>query len=231
MKHHANTLVKLAAVAALALAIAACGSAPATVEATEDIRVELVEWGRLAQNAHNVQPWRIVLDPQDAGRFTLYVEDDRLLPETDPPARQVTLSAGTFLAVVEARAAQLGYQADIDLFPQGEYTLASIGELPVARVTLRETNSARARYPVAAAPDAITSPTIKFRYEPAALEPADIDALTEYNSENLRVEVITDRSEVAWLNDSIAVARPQRGRHHFGIRLPTEALIDGMAAE
>jgi hypothetical protein len=29
----------------------------------------------------------------------------------------------------------------------------------------------------------------------------------------------------------LAVATPQRGRHRFGIRLPTEAFIDGAPAE
>ena len=201
MRHYTGKFTRVSTAATVALFVVACASAPATTDVAADIRVELVEWGRLAQNAHNIQPWRVVLDPVDAYRFDLYIEDERLLPETDPPARQITLSAGTFLAVVEARAAQIGYQADIDLFPRGEYTLATIGELPVAYVTLQKTNTASARYPVAAAPDAISSPTIKFRYEPATLERSDIETFTGYGDEQLRVAVITEPAEVVWLNE------------------------------
>ena len=38
---------------------AACVGAPVTTEVAPDVRRELVEWARLAQNAHNVQPWRL----------------------------------------------------------------------------------------------------------------------------------------------------------------------------
>ena len=67
-------------------------------EVAPDVRRELVEWARPAQNAHNIQPWRVVLHPRD------------------PTARQLTMSMGTFLAVLEARAARLGWAVDIDLF-------------------------------------------------------------------------------------------------------------------
>lgn len=197
--------LRCAATIGLVALIAACASAPVTEDAeAEDIRYELVEWGRLAQNAHNVQPWRVVLDPRDKNRMTLYVDDSRPLPETDPPSRQITISMGTFLAVLDARAAQLGYQADVALFPEGEYHESTIAELPVADIRLRNLGSgggARARYPVAAKPDAVTSPSIKYRYRPADL-PAETVAIIEgYSTNSLEITMIDDPKEVAWLNE------------------------------
>jgi hypothetical protein len=198
-------VLRLVAMVALVALIAACASAPVTEDTdAEDIRYELVEWGRLAQNAHNVQPWRVVLDPRDTSRMALYVDDSRPLPETDPPSRQITISMGTFLAVLDARAAQLGYQADITLFPEGEYDESTIGELPVADIRLRALASgsqAEARYPIAGEPDAITSPSIKYRYRPADLPSETVATIEGYSSDALEISVIDDPGEVAWLNE------------------------------
>jgi hypothetical protein len=191
--------------AALVALVAACASAPVSEETeAEDIRYELVEWGRLAQNAHNVQPWAVVLDPRDSSRMSLYVDDSRPLPETDPPSRQITISMGTFLAVLDARAAQLGYQAEIALFPEGEYDVSTIGELPVADIRLRNLGSgggARARYPIAGEPDAITSPSIKYRYRPADIPAETVATIEGYSTNSLEITMIDDPDEVAWLNE------------------------------
>jgi hypothetical protein len=193
-----------AALAALVALLAACDSAPVSEEADEDVRYELVEWARLAQNAHNVQPWIVVLDPRDTTRMTLYVDDSRPLPETDPPSRQITISMGTFLAVLDARAAQLGYQAEITLFPDGEYGESDIGELPVADIRLRNLGSGgqvEARYPIAAEPDAITSPSIKYRYRPADLPAETVATIEGYSTDSLEITVVDDPAEVAWLDE------------------------------
>ncbi|MFW6328807.1 MAG: hypothetical protein ACOC28_01825 [Alkalispirochaetaceae bacterium] len=185
--------------------LSACTSSPATAEAEgEDIRTELVEWARLAQNAHNVQPWRVVLDGDDPTRIALYVDTSRLLPETDPPSRQITISMGTFLAVLDARAAQLGYQADMTLFPEGEYDESAIGELPVADIRLRDLGSAgeaEARYPIAGEPDALTSASIKYRYRPADLPAESAATIEGYSTDRLEISMIDDPGEVAWLNE------------------------------
>jgi hypothetical protein len=191
-------------IAVVLLFAAACASAPVS-KAVEnnDVRHELVEWARLAQNAHNAQPWKVMLDPRDNTRMTLFVDNRRLLPETDPPSRQITISMGTFLAVLDARAAQLGYQADITLFPLGEYTESNIGDLPVADILLRNmgSNEAIPRYPVAAAPDAVTSASVKYRYRPADLSSATVETIEGYSMETVEISVINDPGEVAWLNE------------------------------
>jgi hypothetical protein len=171
------------------------GAAPA-----EDVRVELVEWARLAQSAHNYQSWRVVLDPVRSDRMDLFVETDRLLPETDPFARQTVISLGTFLAVIDARAAQLGYRADIDLLPDGELDEQGLARLPAARVTLSRDTNARSRFAAAADVDALTTATVKYRYRPAEVTTGLTDRITAWATDGIRIEVVSDPDEVAWLN-------------------------------
>ncbi len=169
----------------------------------EDLRVELVDWARLAQSAHNYQPWRVVLDPDRSDRMWLYIETERLLPETDPPARQITISAGTFLAVLEARAAQLGLATQIELFPHGQYDLETIGTLPVAAVVLNEFSGATSSLAIAADVDALTQATVKYRYRPAELDASFRRRLTTWSDwdSGIQVSVLTDPADVQWLNE------------------------------
>lgn len=105
----------------------------------DDIRLQVLSYAVLAANAHNIQPWKI--------RFTgdlsmeLYVDPERLLPETDPPARQIHISQGTFLENLHLAATKLGYQARINYFPHGMYGNEVVEELPVATIELSPSNS------------------------------------------------------------------------------------------
>lgn len=87
-----------------------------------------------APNPHNAQPWKLRFDSPES--LTLYVDATRLLPDTDPPARQIHIGQGTFLELLRLAAANFGHTAEIRLFPQGTYGLAEIGKRPVATVKL-----------------------------------------------------------------------------------------------
>jgi hypothetical protein len=106
----------------------------------DDPRLQVIAHGILAPNAHNMQSWRILLNDQNPNEFSLFVETGRLLPETDPYSRQITISNGTFLELVRIASEKLGYQANITLFPQGEFddegTAESLASHPVAKVLL-----------------------------------------------------------------------------------------------
>ena len=78
----------------------------------------------LAANPHNTQPW--IVDLTGPGNLDLYVDQQRLLPETDPPARQIHISQGTFLENLKLAARQYGYRTEIKYFPKGEYGNAVI---------------------------------------------------------------------------------------------------------
>ena len=95
----------------------------------EDPRMRALSWAILAPNPHNRQPWLVDLSRE--GQAVLYVDTDRLLPETDPFSRQITIGLGCFLEVLALAAAQDGIAVRFDLFPEGEDAVA-LDARPVA---------------------------------------------------------------------------------------------------
>ena len=89
-----------------------------------DIRWIVLSYAILAANMHNTQPW--IVDLTGPGGLDLYVDQQRLLPETDPPARQIYISQGTFLENLKLAAQQYGYRTNIIYFPKGEYVNAAV---------------------------------------------------------------------------------------------------------
>ena len=72
----------------------------------------------LAPNPHNRQPW--VVDLKSDTEAVLNCDLDRLLPATDPFSRQIVIGLGCFLELFSIAAAEQGYLADIQYFPEGE---------------------------------------------------------------------------------------------------------------
>lgn len=101
-----------------------------------DIRWIVLSYAILAANPHNKQPW--IVDLTGSSSMALYIDQGRLLPETDPPARQIHIGHGTFLENLELAARHHGYRATIDYFPQGEYSNAVIEDKPVASIALQK---------------------------------------------------------------------------------------------
>ncbi len=87
-----------------------------------------------APNPHNTQAWKIKVLEHG---ILLFVDRDRMLPETDPPGRQIHLGQGTFLETLRLVAAASGWSASIELFPEGEPKGAPPGKKPTARVLFR----------------------------------------------------------------------------------------------
>lgn len=100
----------------------------------QDIRIQVLSYAILAPNAHNIQPWLIKMT--GATSFDLYVDPERLLPETDPIYRQIHISQGTFLEVLSIAASGLGHEAKINYFPQGMYQNDKLANKPVASIEL-----------------------------------------------------------------------------------------------
>lgn len=116
-------------------------------ESFGDPRLDALAYAILAPNPHNMQPWRATLEGDDA--FTLFADLQRLLPETDPPNRQITIGFGCFLELFRQAAAEKGYAATIVPFPDGE-PFPALDARAVARVTLVK-DTAAARDPLFAA--------------------------------------------------------------------------------
>lgn len=83
-----------------------------------EYRRRFLSYALLAPNPHNRQPWLVRLDGEDS--LTLFCDLDRRLPETDPFDRQIVLGCGAFLELLSIAAAQEGYAARINAFPDGE---------------------------------------------------------------------------------------------------------------
>ncbi len=98
-----------------------------------DPRLDALAFAILAPNPHNMQPWRIALEGDDS--FRLYADSSRLLPHTDPQARQITIGFGAFLELFRQAAAEKAYRAEITLFPEGE-PHPSLDDRPIAHVRL-----------------------------------------------------------------------------------------------
>jgi len=100
----------------------------------DDIRLQLIAYAMLSPNPHNIQPWLVKLTGSNS--FDLYVDQQRLLPETDPLYRQIHIGQGTFLETLEIAGSGLGYQVNIQYFPQGMYGNHEIENKPVASIEL-----------------------------------------------------------------------------------------------
>jgi len=98
-----------------------------------DARLDALAYAILAPNPHNMQPWRIRLDGDDA--LTVFCDPARLLPQTDPPNRQITIGFGCFLELFRQAAANKGFRADVTPFPEGE-PQPVLDERPIASVRL-----------------------------------------------------------------------------------------------
>ncbi|MEM6945548.1 MAG: twin-arginine translocation pathway signal protein [Pseudomonadota bacterium] len=175
----------------------------------EDPRMRALSWAILAPNPHNQQPW--LVDLGTAGEIKLLVNQEKLLPHTDPFSRQITIGLGCFLEVLRMAALEEGLEAQVDLFPEGS-DAAVLDDRLVAVIRL---------LPTEAAPDPLFAHVLNRRSlkEPfdtdrpvpaaslAALEAsvpaarvgtsADPDFIAEFREltlEALEVEIVTPRT-------------------------------------
>lgn len=142
--------------------------------AEPDLRRWALAHAILAPNSHNRQPWLVDLKEPDAIR--LYVDRERLLPETDPWFRQIVVSQGTFLESLVIALAERGVAAQVQLFPQGEFAPRELDARPVARVHWTPGGTAPARDPLFA--QLLRRHTAKVPYDTTReVTPATLEAL------------------------------------------------------
>ena len=99
-----------------------------------EIRRWVLSHALLAPHAHNLQSWLVDLDTPDT--IVMRLDLRRLLPETDPWSRQLVISQGTFLELLDLAAKQRGYRTEISLFPDGEFDAKAPDARPTARIEL-----------------------------------------------------------------------------------------------
>lgn len=101
-----------------------------------DPRRRALAWALLAPNPHNMQPW--LVDLRRADEIMLYIDRTRLLPETDPFARQIVIGHGTFMELLVLAAGAEGYRCEIEYFPQGWPAEGEVDDRPLARIRLQQ---------------------------------------------------------------------------------------------
>ncbi len=99
-----------------------------------DIRRWVLAWALLAPHSHNLQGW--LADLREPGVITLRCDLQRLLPQTDPLGRQIVMSQGCFIELLDLAARQRGHRAEITPFPEGPFPDERIDARPVARIRL-----------------------------------------------------------------------------------------------
>jgi hypothetical protein len=99
-----------------------------------DVRHWVLSHALLAPHAHNLQSWLVDLSTPDT--IVLRMDLQRLLPETDPLSRQLVLSQGTFIEILDMAARQRGYRTEITPFPQGAYSPQAPDARPTAHIRL-----------------------------------------------------------------------------------------------
>lgn len=87
----------------------------------------------LAPNPHNRQPWLVNLLDHD--KIVLSFDVARRLPITDPFDRQLTIGCGAFLELLSISCAQLGYEAQVELLPNGQ-SEQTLDTRPLATIRL-----------------------------------------------------------------------------------------------
>lgn len=101
--------------------------------------MKAIAYGLTAPNPHNTQSWYI--DTLSETEMFLYVK--HVLPETDPPARQIIIGAGCFIECLAVGMTHEGFETQVEYLPQGDYTVEKnqIGIKPIAKITLAKSDT------------------------------------------------------------------------------------------
>lgn len=155
----------------------------------------------LAPHSHNLQSWRV--DLRRPNEITLHCDLDRLLPETDPQSRQILMSQGTFLELLEMALRERGLRPQTTLFPEGVFGPDRPDARPVARVRL-VADAGVARDPLFA--QVLRRRTSRAAYEPRRPDAAALQAI-EGSVQGLPVRVGFTGADAAQVDRHRAIAR------------------------
>jgi nitroreductase len=159
-----------------------------------DIRKRLLSYAILAPNPHNMQPWLVDLCQPE--QIDLYCDRTRLLPHTDPFARQILIGHGAFLELLDLAASQEGYRTEIAYFPKGEFG-DRVDDRPVASIRLIPDAS---REPDPLFQQILQRRSAKIPFESTPLLPEHERGLaTAYRNPDCRLTIATDRPRVLGL--------------------------------
>lgn len=216
-----------------------------------DLRHWVLSHAVLAPHSHNLQSW--LLDLRQPGEITLHCDLNRLLPETDPYSRQIMMSQGTFLELLDLAARQRGLRADITLFPAGTPGPDRLDGQPTAHIRLvadatvkpdplyaqifRRRTNREAYDPRDPSPEALAAVADSVRSQPAwpvrtgfvtAAQPLELQRHREIAMQAWRIEMETPRTlleSYRWLR----IGPAEIARHRDGISI-NSPMVRALAA-
>ncbi|MCB1303462.1 MAG: hypothetical protein KDK37_04270, partial [Leptospiraceae bacterium] len=97
--------------------------------------------GISAPNPHNTQAWKFKVHSSMSA--VLYVDEDRVLPATDPTYRQIHIGQGCFLELASIAAGALHMELNITLLPEGYSLPRDLGRKPIAKLELKPATEQR----------------------------------------------------------------------------------------
>ncbi|NQV42374.1 MAG: hypothetical protein HQ506_08485 [Candidatus Marinimicrobia bacterium] len=134
--------------------------------------LKAISMGMNAPNPHNSQAWKFkLLSDYEA---LLYVDETRLLRATDPLGRQIHIGCGCFLETLRLGASKLGYGAEYELFPEGEYPLEEAGLKPVALIKVAATSTE----PLPLSDSIFSRQTNRSYYEGGLITPSEFNSIS-----------------------------------------------------
>jgi hypothetical protein len=148
--------------------------------------------GIRAPSPHNTQSWKF--RPVSDTAALLYVDEKRLLPATDPPARQIHIGAGCCIETLAIGMTTEGYDTEVELLPDGPYGLDEIGRKPVASIELHSGS--------ATGPDELADAIGRRQTN---RKPYTGPLLTETEAERLRAFLPPDTVDMVTFNDPDAM--------------------------
>lgn len=170
-------------------------------------RMRALSHAILAPNPHNRQPWLVNLSNKN--QIILTVDTNKLLPHTDPFGRQITIGLGCFLEVLRMAAADDGYRAEFDLFPEGS-DQQKLDERPIAIITMNKDGSVK--------PDPLFAHVQERR---SLKEPYDLGQIIP--SDTLRnIEAVSQNQTRIAANNDVADVQTMRDLTHEAIKIEIE---------
>lgn len=161
-----------------------------------DPRLKALSYAILSPNPHNRQPWLAELVGDN--ELVLTCDLDRRLPHTDPFDRQITIGLGCFLETFAIAAAQDGYDALIEYFPNGE-PIERLDNRPVAKISIKP-DASIVKDPLFAFIKQRRSN--KLPYDTGRpIDPAAADRLMSSSKNEAAVGIIVEQSDVEKFRD------------------------------
>lgn len=98
--------------------------------------LKAIAFGINAPSPHNTQSWKFKI--LDDNSINFYVNENILLPATDPLNRQIHIGAGCFIETLSLGISSLGYETIVSYFPEGYDSPKDFGIKPVAKIELKQ---------------------------------------------------------------------------------------------